>query len=206
MKRKFKILSVIIIVLIAIFSYFSAYPFIIKTMEKSHNAQIDYSCNTDKDCVIKTAGCSMCSGTYGSCMNKDSIEGVCYRGGDELNCDAITLSPTACMCVDNKCEGILYCFDGQCFDMGGNPIDIKCAIAGEEIEPEEYNQGIRCCDGLTEMVPGKWLYPCNSGEICQNGCVIVPPYETPWVQCSSCGNIICESEYGENECNCPEDC
>ena len=50
-------------------------------------------------------------------------------------------------------------------------------------------------------------HPCSpESYTCENGCTIPPPYEIPWVQCSPCGNEVCESEYGENRCNCPKDC
>ncbi|MBU1135471.1 MAG: hypothetical protein KKG13_03055 [Nanoarchaeota archaeon] len=92
-------------------------------MEKNHNAQLDYSCNTDNDCVIKTAGCGICHSSYRACMNNDSMEGVCYETENPTSgCLAMTINPTSCRCVNSECEGILYCSNGQCFDMGGRPI------------------------------------------------------------------------------------
>ncbi len=83
---------------------------------------------------------------------------------------------------------------------GGN-INKECAKAGEEISPVEHRQGTKCCNGLVGIVPGRWLYPLDHAD-----CSIVPPYETPHVQCTPCGNGLCETEYGENSCNCPKDC
>ncbi|MCK4858936.1 MAG: hypothetical protein KAS87_00060 [Candidatus Omnitrophica bacterium] len=83
----------------------------------------------------------------------------------------------------------------------------ECAAFGQEIRPEEYNKGVRCCEGLSEISPVRFHHSCSpESDICKNGCVVPPPYEIPWVQCSPCGNEICEFGYGENKCNCPEDC
>lgn len=87
----------------------------------------------------------------------------------------------------------------------------ECVSYGEEISPKEYSQGVRCCSGLARIQTSTYFYPCYTpGEFAcdSNGCSIPPPTsdETSWWQCSPCDNGICESEYGENVCNCPEDC
>ena len=83
---------------------------------------------------------------------------------------------------------------------GGN-LEKECAKAGEEISPVEHRKGVKCCEDLVGIVPGRWLYPLGHAD-----CSIIPPYETPHVQCAPCGNGLCETEYGENRCNCPKDC
>jgi len=87
----------------------------------------------------------------------------------------------------------------------------ECISLGEEISPEEDNQGVRCCSGLKRIQTSRYFYPCDTpGELAcdENGCRIPPPTsdKAPWWQCTPCGNEICETEYGENRCNCPEDC
>lgn len=83
----------------------------------------------------------------------------------------------------------------------------KCAGPGEEVDPQQHGEGIKCCEGLEEIVPGRWLFPCSpESTVCESGCSVVPPYPVPWVQCAPCGNGICEPEYGENKCNCGADC
>jgi len=89
----------------------------------------------------------------------------------------------------------------------GGSIEKECAKAGEEIFPVEHRKGVRCCEGLVGIGPARFHHPCNpESYTCENGCTVPPPYEIPWVQCSPCSNEICESGYGENKCNCPEDC
>jgi uncharacterized repeat protein (TIGR01451 family) len=82
-----------------------------------------------------------------------------------------------------------------------------CARAGEEISPDEFLRGIRCCSGLSLMPPGRLVHPCDTPGvgICDlDGCTITPPCFC--FQCSPCGNGICEPQYGENRCNCRADC
>lgn len=82
-----------------------------------------------------------------------------------------------------------------------------CVKAGQEIRPEDYQVGARCCQGLVEIVPQRFAYPCSSKSYtCNSGCSVPPPYAGPWVQCNQCGNKSCESNQGENRCNCPQDC
>jgi len=83
-----------------------------------------------------------------------------------------------------------------------------CADLGEEISPNEYNKGIECCSGLNRIYTSRYHFPCDTPGVCENECSIPPPTsdEDPWWQCTQCSNGICESEYGENKCNCPEDC
>ncbi len=86
-----------------------------------------------------------------------------------------------------------------------------CVGAGEEMSPKEYGRGGRCCVGLTQIKTSRYFYPCdNPGKnACdENGCSIPPPTsdESPWWQCTLCGNGKCEPAYGENKCNCPKDC
>ncbi len=91
-----------------------------------------------------------------------------------------------------------------------NEVCKECYSAGEETDPKKYEEGIRCCEGLSEIIPGRLLQPCDQegpkGAICEDGCTIIPPTLPGLVQCAPCGNGICEPEYGENKCNCPEDC
>jgi hypothetical protein len=81
-----------------------------------------------------------------------------------------------------------------------------CATAGQLIYPDDYRQGVRCCPGLRPIEPASAIWPCDTpgvGECDMDGCWSVPCY---WSQCTPCGNSICEPDYGENRCNCKEDC
>jgi hypothetical protein len=82
-----------------------------------------------------------------------------------------------------------------------------CTGAGQEILPEEYFQGVRCCPGLSPMAPARMVYPCDTpgeGNCDWDGCTVTVPCFC--FQCSPCGNGICEPEYGENRCSCTADC
>ncbi len=70
-----------------------------------------------------------------------------------------------------------------------------CAAEGEPIGAEGMPNS--CCQGLTPM--GGW----PGGY--EGNCTPPPPPTGPSI-CSNCGNGICETETGENKCNCPQDC
>jgi hypothetical protein len=92
-----------------------------------------------------------------------------------------------------------------CSDTVDREVDEQCAYPEGEISNEEYFQGVRCEEGLTEIFASRLLYPC-SGEspTCENGCSLPPPCLC--FNCSPCGDGQCQCEFGENACNCPIDC
>ena len=83
----------------------------------------------------------------------------------------------------------------------------ECAYPEGEISPTEYSEGVRCDAGLVAIMPASIKHPCTPEEDhCENGCSLYMMCSFPPIQCSPCGNGICECEYGENWCNCEEDC
>ncbi|MBT3816791.1 MAG: hypothetical protein HOE80_00510 [Candidatus Magasanikbacteria bacterium] len=76
-----------------------------------------------------------------------------------------------------------------------NTIDLSCVS-----EPgASYFQGTeQCCEGLkgttySSLPDGTCVLP--KDDMTSGAGVCIP-----------CGNNICEKEFSENECNCPEDC
>ena len=69
---------------------------------------IDYSCDTDDQCVIKDIG--SCCGYRPACVNVDSptdpagVKAACERDGTMSICGFPAIN--ACQCVANRCEGI----------------------------------------------------------------------------------------------------
>jgi len=81
----------------------------------------------------------------------------------------------------------------------------QCAYPEGEISPEEYERGVRCEEGLTEIFAARLLFPCSGDEfMCVDGCSVPPPCLC--FNCTPCGDGQCQCELGENACNCPEDC
>lgn len=70
-----------------------------------------------------------------------------------------------------------------------------CATEGETIGAQ--GMPLICCPGLKPVGgwPGGYQGDCS-----------IPPPPTGLNICANCGNKICESNNGENKCNCPEDC
>lgn len=72
-----------------------------------------------------------------------------------------------------------------------------CTEAGDDY----YPMSGRCCPGLraiTSLAPMTGMNPNVSGATCYPGC---------WAMtCAPCGDGVCELHFGENPCNCPEDC
>lgn len=88
---------------------------------------------------------------------------------------------------------------------GSEAVGEQCAYPEGEISPEEYGQGVRCEEGLTQIVAARLLYPCSGDEFpCFDGCSGPPPCQC--YNCTPCGDGRCQCELGENTCNCPEDC
>lgn len=67
----------------------------------------------------------------------------------------------------------------------------KCSSFGETIPVPNEN----CCPGLK----GIGAYTITPEGKCS-------PYWGGLLKCVPCGNNICEAKFGENKCNCPEDC
>jgi len=145
---------------------------------------------------------------------EDVLVSQCCEGLSEIppaviyddDCNTVGLPGALNICSDCG-NGICESWESKC----NCPQDCGCADAGEEISPKHYDQGLRCCAGLTMIHTSRYFYPCyphGEGVCDANGCSIPPPTsdEDPWWQCTPCGNGICESECGENRCNCEEDC
>jgi len=85
------------------------------------------------------------------------------------------------------CEGQtpLCCAADPCTEAGGS----------------YYPASGRCCAGLraiTSLAPMTGMYPDLTGPVCYPGC---------WAMtCAPCGDGTCQLHFGENACNCPEDC
>lgn len=71
----------------------------------------------------------------------------------------------------------------------------ECANLGETINAQSMPD--ICCSGLKPMGGFKGGYQGNCNEF--------PPPSGLNI-CSDCGNNICDIEFGENKCNCPNDC
>ncbi|MCX6750734.1 MAG: hypothetical protein NTZ83_04710 [Candidatus Pacearchaeota archaeon] len=101
MKRK--LLIIIIVVVILLISSPFVYFFFKNIYADWNNKKIDYSCNVDADCAVKSAGCSCCGYGY-ACMNKDSISGICGLAPSQMTCECLPLKPTSCECINGKCQ------------------------------------------------------------------------------------------------------
>ena len=72
--------------------------------------------------------------------------------------------------------------------------DLGCAEKGEKMRPyDDYFPG-ECCEGLDPVMGGYNPDDCHE------------PFIGDIYTCSDCGNGVCETEYHENVCSCPEDC
>ena len=105
------IVLVICVLVALVFIIFLSWPLLMQFIDGVYNSRIDYSCTSDEDCAIKNSGCGMCSGLQKSCINKNSIEGICLRytlelpGG--LHCFGMSIPPDFCKCENNKCVGYI---------------------------------------------------------------------------------------------------
>lgn len=94
-------ITITVIVILLIVS-----PIALKIHESANNQMIDFSCNTDSDCAIKPKGCDICKGIQMDCMNKDSVDGICYEFdflGLMGTCQALTPPPKSCSYIENEC-------------------------------------------------------------------------------------------------------
>jgi len=92
-----------------------------------------------------------------------------------------------------------------CSDTADREVGDQCPYPEGEISNEEYFQGVRCEEGLTEIFASRLLYPCSGDAFpCKDGCSQPPPCLC--FNCSPCGDGRCQCELGENACNCPADC
>lgn len=96
-----KKLSIIIVAAILLIISFFAYSFLKDSY--SDNKQIDYSCNVDADCAVKSTGCNCCGDTFG-CMNRRSDPGICDIPTSEMVCDCVNPRPRSCECINNECQ------------------------------------------------------------------------------------------------------
>lgn len=70
----------------------------------------------------------------------------------------------------------------------------QCAEIGEMTGAKDMPK--MCCSGLTPMGgwPGGYQGKCSL------------PAPGGLATCPDCGNDVCDTNNGENECNCPKDC
>ena len=65
-----------------------------------------------------------------------------------------------------------------------------CSLAGNTVPtPNEI-----CCNGLKPLYGWEYMEECIAFQ------------DTGLLICSPCGNSVCDTEYKENKCNCPDDC
>ncbi len=102
MKKRVIILGFVIVLIIIFIIVFYIYE---GPYANYNNQKIDYSCNTDNDCVVKSLGCDCC-GHKSGCVNKKSVNGICKNIFGNFMCQCIHLMPQGCKCVNNKCEDI----------------------------------------------------------------------------------------------------
>jgi hypothetical protein len=76
-----------------------------------------------------------------------------------------------------------------------NNNNTNCAKLGETIGAVDMPEG--CCSGLKPVAGWGGGY--------EGDCSIPAPPGGLSI-CAPCGNGICDIEYGENKCNCPDDC
>jgi hypothetical protein len=126
--------------------------------------------------------------------------------GDDCSVDVCDAANGACSNAPAD-DGTKCDFDGlpgQCMS-GVCEVADQCPYPEGEISNEEYFQGVRCEEGLTEIFASRLLYPCSGYAFpCKDGCSIPPPCLC--FNCSPCGDGRCQCELGENACNCPADC
>ncbi len=167
------------------------------------------------NCVDPIANCpgdTQCQKLGGNCVD---IPGNCYGGiisaeahgcsGQTPLCCRQMSFATDCQEVGGECvAGEKDCTAGGyalqplgC--QGATPVCCvphPCVSAGSSHPPGE---GL-CCAGLRSIsslapMPG---YPADAGLWCEFGC---------WqLTCAPCGDDTCELHFGENPCNCPQDC
>jgi len=101
MNKKLIILIIVVVILLIISSF--VYSFLKRSYVVGHNSRIDFSCNVNSDCIVKTSGCNCCGNTA-SCMNKNSVSGICNLKKSEMMCDCAEPRITACECINNKCR------------------------------------------------------------------------------------------------------
>jgi len=101
MNKKLLIIIIVVGILLIISPF--AYFFLKSAYADWHNKRIDYSCNVDADCVVKSTGCNCC-GYTSACMNKDSVSGICDIPTSQMVCECINPRPTTCECINNKCQ------------------------------------------------------------------------------------------------------
>ena len=98
----------IIVVILALYltSQINSSPITYDTLDEYYST-IDYSCNTDSDCIIQDI--RNCCGYYPQCTNKNAKTDVqfvndrCSRQQLGGVCGFPTVE--SCTCVQNKCQG-----------------------------------------------------------------------------------------------------
>jgi len=134
-------------------------------------------------------------------------DGICKTGENKCNCpvdcnktcvtqDSACCERDICTTMDIMCVSGTIPYSGGC-DSNCSPImgckNLTCII---ELGKAYYPGTEKCCNGLKSILPGSF-YDKNCNEI--NGLAGAP-------LCAPCGNGKCEVQYGEDKCNCAEDC
>lgn len=84
-------------------------PELVESILNSYQESIDYSCNTNRECVVKDV--RNCCGDYLKCVNRDFnpnrelVQEFCRISDSMPLCGFQTIN--SCECIDNVCVGIL---------------------------------------------------------------------------------------------------
>ena|SRR3989344_1216890 len=112
MRRELKIILILILIVIfLIFAYFVIDNYRIS----KHNEKIDYSCNLNEDCVIKTVGRGVCGSVMQRCVNANSVSAILKPVGGRVVCEAIDTPPEKCECIRNTCISFSCYSEDDCF-------------------------------------------------------------------------------------------
>ncbi len=143
---------------------------------------------------------------YWEPTNKEFNKGLCLPAHEKPNNKCSECNSLFMNCSAEDCSYLGSCFMNgtSCVSCDENSAcsDYKTKDTCEGIIPTRHNcagdnvvvdSGTKCCPGLT-FLP---LYDSSSGS-----CLL----ENKGVCSNHCGDGLCEKQYHENSCNCPQDC
>ncbi len=142
------------------------------------------------DCVNAT-GCVGEGGSYAAGSGQSCCEGL-----EAIGCKAPDSNGA---CPQTECTNRIICTDcgdGQC-GFGENKCNCPDCNIGEACPgPGTLVSADQTCCNVPNLIK------INNSVLSQNGECTPPTGEI----CNKCGNNICEGEFKENWCNCPQDC
>jgi len=147
-------------------------------------------CEIDEDCAYRGETCPLQDSIINKNADISSLENEIrqyWNDCSELHCEQIAHFPLECQ--EGKCVQIIE----------------DCLHWGEEIPDDKEHIDTKCCEGFKKILKQS---PCEPGsDACmENGCPIPEPRIIYGGICAPCGNGKCDEGYGENKCNCEEDC